>query len=160
MCLSMALAAPVVAEAYEVVGKPVEDLSHVIRRPRMDEENPEILELFAGEARLTRAFAAKGKTVTEPRDLRYGHDIRNQRVRQEILNDIESLCGWHRRVRCGARGQESTTVEGGRNYADFGRMRRFSWTSQQSAPDDRLLEAGLSSWRTRTRVRFGEQTRW
>jgi hypothetical protein len=46
------------------------------------------LELFAGRARISEAFAKKRRGVLCPRDLLMGHDFRRREVQQEILSDI------------------------------------------------------------------------
>lgn len=48
----------------------------------------ECLELFAGKARISEAFAKRGRGVLQPRDIRFGHDLRRKEVQEEVLKDI------------------------------------------------------------------------
>ena len=44
---------------------------------------------FAGKARISEAFAKRGRGVLQPRDI-LGHDLRDTAVQEEILRDIGS----------------------------------------------------------------------
>ena len=46
------------------------------------------LEIFAGEAAISRAFAGRSHGVLRPRDLRYGDDLHDPAVRQEVYREI------------------------------------------------------------------------
>ena len=58
--------------------------------PAMPEEESraDFLELFAGEARFSQAFATRQKKVLQPYDLRFGHDLRNRSTQAEVLELI------------------------------------------------------------------------
>ena len=47
-------------------------------------------ELFAGKARISEAFAKRGRGVLQPRDILFGHDLRDKVVQEEVLHDIRS----------------------------------------------------------------------
>ena len=47
------------------------------------------LEVFAGHAEISAACAKKKMAVLRPRDLRYGDDLRDPAVREEVLKEIE-----------------------------------------------------------------------
>ena len=49
----------------------------------------DLLELFAGSARLTEEFAAQGYNVLEPRDIRYGHDLFRLDQQNAVIDDLE-----------------------------------------------------------------------
>ena len=51
-------------------------------------EQPALLEVFAGSARLTGAFAAARRGVLRPRDLPFGDDLRQEEVRQQLYDTI------------------------------------------------------------------------
>ena len=48
----------------------------------------DFLELFAGEARLSQAFAKRRKKVLQPYDLRFGHDLRSTSMQAEVLEIV------------------------------------------------------------------------
>ena len=48
------------------------------------------LEVFAGEAEISSAFARRGLGVLRPRDLKYGDDLHSAATRHEILEEIRS----------------------------------------------------------------------
>lgn len=52
------------------------------------DDRADCLELFAGHANISAAFAKKKKTVLEPRDLKYNHDLRCVETQEEVVNDI------------------------------------------------------------------------
>ena len=45
-------------------------------------------ELFAGRARISEAFAKRGRGVLQPRDIKFGHDLRDPELQREVLDDI------------------------------------------------------------------------
>ena len=47
-------------------------------------------ELFAGKARISEAFAKRGRGVLQPRDIVFAHDLRDKAVQEEVLHDIRS----------------------------------------------------------------------
>lgn len=75
----------------EVMGDPMWEAwavlqpRHHLRHPA---EGVECLELFAGEARISEAFARRHRGVLEPRDLRYGHDLRTTGCQEEVIEDM------------------------------------------------------------------------
>ncbi|CAJ1399755.1 unnamed protein product, partial [Effrenium voratum] len=89
--LTSALATPLLAEAQATLVEPILDIKNVFCRPEVNEEQPYVLEIFSGKARITQAFAAKGKVVMEPRDICNGHDIRSPETRRAILDDINEF---------------------------------------------------------------------
>eukprot|EP00438_Fugacium_kawagutii_P026759 Skav216449 [mRNA] locus=scaffold50:462658:469839:- [translate_table: standard] len=52
------------------------------------ENTVDLLELFAGTAHLTQAFAKAGLTVLEPRDVKFGHDLTKKEEQEKVLDDI------------------------------------------------------------------------
>ena len=46
------------------------------------------LELFAGEAEISKAFAQRCHGVLRPRDIKYGDDLHDPGVRQEVYREI------------------------------------------------------------------------
>lgn len=84
-----ALATPVINEVYETVSGPLNDLC-VIATGHRETDTPALLELFAGSAHLTSAFARSGFNVLEPRDLVLGHDLRDPAQQQAVKNDIKN----------------------------------------------------------------------
>ena len=78
--------------AESVVDEPLWEV-WALTQPRhhvRDHERSEVdcLEIFAGEARISSAFARHRRGVLEPRDLRYDHDCRLPEVQEAILEDI------------------------------------------------------------------------
>ena len=84
-----ALATPVINEVYDTVSGPLNDLC-VIATGHRETDTPALLELFAGSAHLTSAFARAGFNVLEPRDLVLGHDLRDPAQQQAVKNDIKN----------------------------------------------------------------------
>lgn len=83
----MVCAATLGSFAEEVFAEPVYDLWQATgfsdRTAGVD-----CLELFAGNAEISSAFARKGMGVLRPRDLRYGDDLRQPEVLQEVFREI------------------------------------------------------------------------
>lgn len=82
--------------AGEVVGEPVQDhlcsvfqSSHHFSSSSPDEDIQR-LELFAGQARVSAAFARRKRGVLQPRDLRFGHDFKQEHHRSEVLCEIRA----------------------------------------------------------------------
>ena len=84
--------AAAVAGAVDLVAAPAKDAWAVLQgqHPAMpgDEDRADFLELFAGRARLSAACARKHCSVLEPIDLRYGHDLRDGQVQDDVLRKI------------------------------------------------------------------------
>ena len=86
--------------AQELAADPVNDLYNVFCSSQViyeaayqtAPEEVQCLELFAGQARVSEAFARRKRGVLQPRDLRLGHDFRLEEHRQEALQDIT----WHK----------------------------------------------------------------
>eukprot|EP00435_Cladocopium_sp_Y103_P057946 s39_g20.t1 len=57
---------------------------HVKRR----EAKTDCLELFAGEARISSAYARRKRAVLQPRDMRYDHDLRRVGDQDEVVDEI------------------------------------------------------------------------
>ena len=82
--------------AEELIGAPVQDAVDIFRPSQyiyessLAEEDTEVqcLELFAGQARISEAFARRKRGVLEPKDLRFGHDFRQADEREAILRDV------------------------------------------------------------------------
>ena len=76
--------------AQEVMGDPLWDAWAVLqpRRPHGVEERADCLELFAGSAHLSGAFAKKQRAVLQPRDLRYDYDLKKAGVQEEVIEDL------------------------------------------------------------------------
>ena len=96
----LAASAMVGSWAENVVGDPMWDAWAVMQPRHYERGGPsssssdsevDCLELFAGEARISAAFARKRRGVLQPRDIRYDHDLRSQDVQQEILSEIHHL---------------------------------------------------------------------
>eukprot|EP00438_Fugacium_kawagutii_P025852 Skav231407 [mRNA] locus=scaffold4039:44689:52020:- [translate_table: standard] len=58
---------------------------HYLREGR---SGVDCLEVFAGEARISTAFARRRRGVLQPRDLRYDHDLRRAQDQEDVLNDL------------------------------------------------------------------------
>lgn len=86
----MACAVGLQGLVHEVVYEPALDVWAVFQPRHHVRDTPDVdcLELFAGEARISTAFARRRRAVLEPRDLRYGHDFRVASTREEILRDV------------------------------------------------------------------------
>lgn len=82
--------------AGEVIGEPMADVRAVFTSSSQLQPggNREVdcLELFAGKARISEAFAKKHRGVLHPRDLLYGHDFRHEETQNEILGEIATHC--------------------------------------------------------------------
>lgn len=52
------------------------------------EAHTDCLELFAGEARISGAYARHRRSVLQPRDIKYNHDLRRQADQDEVLDEI------------------------------------------------------------------------
>eukprot|EP00913_Durusdinium_trenchii_P017481 g16427.t1 len=93
----LACTAAVGALAHEIIAEPATDLwrvfqpSHSAWMTNDDDSTVECLELFAGQARISEAFAKKRRGVLEPVDLKYGHDLRDPRCRSSVVSQIRSL---------------------------------------------------------------------
>ena len=74
--------------AEEVFVEPVHDLYVCLGGKHPASSEPRCLELFAGEAEISSAFARKQLGVLRPRDIRYGDDLRDPAVRQEVYREI------------------------------------------------------------------------
>ena len=77
--------------AKEVLAEPVAEVFAVFQPSRDIMNGPrevDCLELFAGQGRISEAFARRGRGVLQPRDLRFGHDFKDRAVREEILAEI------------------------------------------------------------------------
>ena len=89
--LMHALGAMFTSHAAEVVGGPVSDVLAVMK-PKHDHPDSQfradVLELFAGQARITEAFTKRRGAALMPRDLIYGHDLRSPAVQEEVLDEI------------------------------------------------------------------------
>ena len=84
------------AWAHEVGVEPMKDVCAVftpsrdLEQRQANSELVDCLELFAGQARVSEAFAKKRRGVLQPRDIRFGHDFRKNQVRDEILHEIKT----------------------------------------------------------------------
>ena len=74
--------------AEEVFVEPVHDLYVCLGGKHPASSEPRCLELFAGEAEISSTFARKQLGVLRPRDIRYGDDLRDPAVRQEVYREI------------------------------------------------------------------------
>ena len=79
----------------EVLAEPVADIYSVFTPstqllPGGDQE-VQCLELFAGKARISEAFARRGRGVVAPRDIKFGHDFRNPETRAQVLQEIREF---------------------------------------------------------------------
>ena len=76
---------------HEVLGEPIWD-AWAVMQPRHQHaavhSEVDCLELFAGDARLSSAFAKKHRGVLQPRDLRFNHDLRKVDVQDEVVDEI------------------------------------------------------------------------
>ena len=86
----VALSTPVVNEVYQAVVDPLRDFYAATTGHRQTDE-PALLELFAGSAHLTAAFARSGYNVLEPRDIIYGHNMFDPAQQREVFYDIQHL---------------------------------------------------------------------
>ena len=83
--------------AKEAMADPLWDAWAVLQPAHQwpeETDRADFLELFAGKANISAAFARKQKGVLEPRDLLYDHDLRCGRVQEEVIEDI-----WEHRPR-------------------------------------------------------------
>ena len=51
-------------------------------------DTADCLELFAGQANISSAFAQRRRGVLQPRDLRFNHDLKQPEMQEEIINEI------------------------------------------------------------------------
>ena len=75
----------------EAVAAPARDAWAVLQSQHHDPaegSRADVLELFAGKARITEAFARRRGAALQPRDICYGHDLRQPAIQEEILDDI------------------------------------------------------------------------
>ena len=79
----------------EVLAEPVVDVFSVFTPSTQllpgGGQDVQCLELFAGKARISEAFAKRGRGVLAPRDIKFGHDFRNPDVKAEILREVRDL---------------------------------------------------------------------
>ena len=89
--------------ANDVVVEPLKDVAAVLSsthgeyqdrgdRPRsagLREERADLLEIFAGSANMSAAFADARKAVLRPRDLVYGDDFKDPGCREAILQEVD-----------------------------------------------------------------------
>ena len=57
---------------------------------RRCEAGADCLEIFAGEARISGAYARHRRAVLQPRDVRYNHDLRRQQDQDEVVEEVIS----------------------------------------------------------------------
>jgi hypothetical protein len=57
---------------------------------RRHEAGADCLEIFAGEARISGAYARHRRAVLQPRDVRYNHDLRRQQDQDEVVEEVIS----------------------------------------------------------------------
>ena len=78
--------------AQEVMGDPLWDAWAVLQPRHCEpvEDTPDVLELFAGHANISAAFAAKKRGVLEPRDLRYNHDLKDMAQQELVVEEMWS----------------------------------------------------------------------
>ncbi len=80
----------------DLMSRPFEDTFEVLQpfvtwATTSSTEKVDCLELFAGKARISEGFAKRGRGVLQPRDILYGHDLRDPRIQEEVLNDIRTF---------------------------------------------------------------------
>ena len=83
--------ATVLSHAAEIVAEPAGDLWAVFQSRHVDADEEgcaDLLELFAGKAHISKAFAQHRMSVLQPRDLQYGHDLRQRECQDQVLNEI------------------------------------------------------------------------
>ena len=77
----------------EIVTGPLEDTFEVFK-PFMaycksdGQREVDCLELFAGRARISEGFAKRGRGVLQPRDIKFGHDLRDRSTQEQVLKEI------------------------------------------------------------------------
>ena len=76
--------------AEEVLAEPIKDLWHATGLASVGSTRVHCLELFAGEAEISSAFARRGLGVMRPRDIRYGDDLRDAATRAALLEEIRA----------------------------------------------------------------------
>ena len=59
-----------------------------------DSGRADVLELFAGKARISEAFARRRGAALQPRDIQYGHDLRRADVQEDVLAEIARQRPW------------------------------------------------------------------
>ena len=87
----LACAAAVGSFAEEVFVEPAQDLWTCFASQSHHTSSPSVrcLELFAGEAEISKAFAQRCHGVLRPRDIKYGDDLHDPGVRQEVHREIQ-----------------------------------------------------------------------
>ena len=81
----------------QVVSRPIEDIWAVMQPKHAypdDRDRADVLELFAGRARITEAFTRRRGAALHPRDLCFGHDLRKEEVQGEVLREIAAERPW------------------------------------------------------------------
>eukprot|EP00438_Fugacium_kawagutii_P013250 Skav234490 [mRNA] locus=scaffold3731:121116:128177:+ [translate_table: standard] len=82
--------------ANEVVGEPAKDFYTLFQSTHdhrghgdgYDPHRVDCLEVFAGHCKISNAFAKRRRGVLQPRDLLFGHDLRQETHRRGVLQDI------------------------------------------------------------------------
>ena len=78
----------------EMMTQPFEDSFEVLQpfvawaSSSSSESEVDCLELFAGKARISEGFAKRGRGVLQPRDILYGHDLRDEGMQERVLGEI------------------------------------------------------------------------
>ena len=76
---------------FSAAAEPIQDVWAVLSstHPRPDDEDrADLLELFAGKARITEAFAKRKGSVLRPRDIVFGHDLRCRQQQEDVLDEV------------------------------------------------------------------------
>ena len=78
----------------EVIGDPVQDLWQVFQSTHRhtgcdDADVVDCFEIFAGKSKISNEFARRRRGVLQPRDLLFGHDLRQQEQRREVMEELK-----------------------------------------------------------------------
>ena len=76
--------------AREVMADPLWEAWAVLQPRHYERDNggTDCLELFAGHARISSAYAKRHRAVLQPRDLKYDHNLKLRSQQEEVLSEI------------------------------------------------------------------------
>ena len=132
--------------------------SRDLEQRQANSEMVDCLELFAGQARVSEAFAKKRRGVLQPRDIRFGTTLERARwgpryCMRSRPNDL-AWYGWLHRALIGVGSHVSILAP--RNDDDFERKNKCSYSLSTRWLKRRTSWGAWPSWRTQEAVTCGD----